>query len=31
MPQVFFTVAYDFWLPTLPAFDFVAKCFEPRG
>src|SRR5207244_11788828 len=29
--KVFFAVAYDFWLPTLAAFDLVAECFEPRG
>ena len=29
--KVFFAVAYDFWLPTLPTFDSVAECFEPRG
>src|SRR5947207_4192509 len=29
--KVFFAVAFDFWLPTIPTFDLVAECFEPRG
>jgi len=29
--KVFFTVAFDFWLPAIPTFDFVTECFEPRG
>ena len=29
--KVFFGVAFDFWLPTLPTFDPVAECFELRG
>jgi len=26
--KVFFAVAYDFWLPTLPSFDLVAECLS---
>ena len=29
--KVFLAVTFDFWLPTLPTFDLVAECFEPRG